>query len=100
MNWRDELYDANKSHEKVGERQARNAPKYKVGDRVQTNFTAWPDNTMTEHTVERVWSCADGYLGASDYGYHLTPRPRGSNHRHIDELWLSPINNSSTKPSK
>ena len=66
----------------------------------KTNFTAWPGNTMTEHTVERVWSCADGHLGASDYGYHLTPRPRGSNHRHIDELWLSPITKQTNTGSK
>lgn len=59
---------------------------------IKNNLEQTAAREMTTHTVQYVWSCADGYIGASDYGYKLTPPPRGSNHRHLDESWLSPSN--------
>jgi hypothetical protein len=94
VNWRDELMDAAKPPATAGERQLRNPPKYKVGDSVQTNFSAWPNTQPTQHTVQRVWTWQEGYPGHSGYAYHLQPEVRGSRYLPLDEGWLSPT----TKP--
>ncbi len=117
MKWRDALrnitksLDSPESSRKIGElidakakiRKPTNPPKYEVGDTVQTTYTAWPNTQTTEHTIQRIWTWEEGYTGLSGYAYHLIPAPRGSNHRPLDEGWLSTpptINKPSIKRSK
>lgn len=109
MKWRDALHeitdiiDAPDAGEKIREmmeaetahRKATKPPKYKIGDTVQTHFTASPNRTMTQHEVIQVWTRAEGYKGASDAAYMLSPIPRGAQ-RYLDEGWLSPVTNTST----
>lgn len=102
MNWRDALADQARDNDApAGDANRVYRPaKYKKGDTVQTHFTAWPGKTMTQHEVIQVWTRAEGYKGASDAGYMLSPMPRGAV-RYLDEGWITPVaNTSTTKRSK
>ncbi|OQX07936.1 MAG: hypothetical protein BWK73_26840 [Thiothrix lacustris] len=95
MNWRDAL--ANLTGEQIFERiiaeQARpcRPAKYKKGDTVQTNYSGFPNSpALTTHVVINVYSKDDGWNGASDHGYALSPIPRGAKY-YLDEGWLTPV---------
>ena len=92
MKWRNAIHDITKALDdpaaagkiddiiaaKTNVRKATKPPKYKVGDSVQTHFAAWPNTQVTQHTIQRIWTCEEGYKGHSEYAYHLLPEVRGS----------------------
>lgn len=74
-------------------------PRFPMHTTVWTWFESFPDRSrLTRHEIIGIRDRAGGYNGASNYGYRVSPLPRGAAYNWLDEGWFL-IPSESEQPS-
>lgn len=76
-------------------------PRYPLHSQVWTWYEAFPDRTrMTQHEVISIYSREQGYKGFSNFGYRVSPTPRGAMAHYLDERWFTNQPPANHKPKR